>query len=199
MLQSGFVHATASKVLTFASLASVMLFDGTTQDQLGLSVQHVGDPSQLWRLVTSQLFFSRPDAAFCAAIGFYNMRQVERQMGTSKFVAFAAFVSGVSALLQLVVLSVFPKTFAGEEGAISSGPFALLFALYLVYWRWIPRRRRVVSTKLFGVVPITEKIMTYLFVSQCFLAGGLPSLVPSLSAIPAAAVYMAGVRACVRA
>ena len=197
MQQSGFAHATASKVLTLVSVASLLLHD--TEAQFGLGVRHVGNPAELWRLLTSQIFFSRPDGAIFGAFAFYSMRQVERQMGTSKFVGFAAFVTVLAALLQMQILYLFPSSFAtaglgaANGGGFSSGPYALAFSLVLLFRQWVPRRRRVVSTKVLGV-PITEKVMTYLFVSQCFLAGGISSIVPSATAIVPTALYLSGVR-----
>eukprot|EP00750_Incisomonas_marina_P009578 INCI16049.2.p1 GENE.INCI16049.2~~INCI16049.2.p1 ORF type:complete len:309 (+),score=26.72 INCI16049.2:114-1040(+) len=189
MLQSGFAHATASKVLFVLSLASLMFED--VDHRFGLGVQHVGNLSQWWRVLTSQLIFSRTDGAIFGALAFYHTRQIERQLGTSKFVGFAAFVTIVASLLQLQLLYAMPETFAMPQDALSPGPYALGFALLMLYWRWVPRRRRVVSSKIFGI-PLTEKFMTYLFISQCFFAGGFSTLIPALTGAVPAGAYLSG-------
>jgi len=188
MLQSGYAHATVSKLLTILSLGSFFMSD--VQETYGLSVAQLGQSSTIWRVLTSQLFFSEGDGAVFAACLFYVCRQIERQMGSSKFLGFCTFVSVVAGLVQLELLYLFPSSFAAA--GFSSGPYALAFALIILYWRWVPHQRRK-PTVILGF-NISEKFMTYLFCAQCFFAAGMASFVPSLTAIVPVATYLSGVR-----
>lgn len=187
MLELGFVNAIVSKVLAIGSLASVFLDNSGSQAQYGMGVQHLSDFSQWWRLITSQFVFSRTDGALFGMTAFYVCRQLERQMGSSKFCGFVVLVTTAASVLQLQLLYLFPSFFAANH-APASGPYALVFALMILYWRWVPRRKRVTKTKICGIL-VTEKLLTWLFVANCFLAGGLSTLIPSATSVVPLLLY----------
>lgn len=189
MLEPGFAHATVSKALAVLSFSSFFVSD--IQSQYGLAVKDLGTPSLFRRLLTSQLLFAEGDGAFFAMFVFYVCRQIERQMGSSKFLGYCVTVSVVASLTQLQLLYLFPTTFAADS--LSSGPYALAFGLMMLYWRWVPLKRRMARTTFLGI-KISEKFMTYLFCLQCFVAHGLSSAIPSFTAIFPTAIYLSGVR-----
>lgn len=183
MLQSGFAHATVSKFLTLLSISS--FFFENTQTTVALTDETL--LMQLWRLVKSQLLFERTDGAIFGALIFYSMRQIERQMGSSKFAAFIIYVTLFSVLTQQAILQMVSKVLPNRLPP--TGPYAVVVGLLLLYWRWVPRRRRVVKTRIFGIL-ITEKIMTYLFVAQFLFAGGWITLAPSITGTIPASLYL---------
>ena len=190
MLESGFAQATITKVLTFVSIASLFVAD--VGARFGLPSQYdVGESAQLWRFLTSQLVCARTDGALICATALYNLRQIERQMGTSKFAGFVVLINTVSVFIQAQIVSFFPKSFVGPAG-FSPGPYALVFALAVLYWTRVPRRRRVVNTRLFGVL-MTEKSVPYFFVLLCILNGGLSTVLPAASALLPTALYLSEV------
>ena len=64
-----------------------------------------------------------------ALILLYIFRTFERQMGSSKFVSFAAVVSLIASTIQIGLLVSFPFL-----QRVSPGPYALLFALFVLYY-----------------------------------------------------------------
>ena len=187
MLEFGFANAPVSKVFFLASVSYFFLDD--IPNQYGLAVDHLLDVSQIWRLITSQIVFSRLDGALFGASAFYLFRQIERQMGSSKFAGLVLLVNTVAAIVQLQLMYFVPSIFAAQP--LASGPYALITALMLLYCIWVPRRRRVVNSKIFGI-NVTEKLMTMLFIANCILAGGRSSMIPALTAMAPMSFYLSG-------
>jgi len=109
----------------------------------------------------------------------YQFRMFERQMGSSKFLAFTCSTWFVNALLSLGFLVVYPSR------GVPSGPYALIFSLLVLFYFEVPATYRF---RLLGV-NAGDKIMTYLLSLQ-LLGVQLPSsLISGLFGLLAGIAY----------
>jgi hypothetical protein len=90
--------------------------------------------------------------------------------------------AGVSTVLELALLMLMPSGWTGAR-QVAPGPFGIVFALFVQYFRDIPHSSRVTIAG----VPFSDKALTYLIGLQLAFASG------SSSALAAAAGLMTGV------
>jgi len=188
MLESGpwgFRNAPVSKCLTiftpgfslFVSLMNIKdklnLAGGlsslsSTTTWIGGSQVQITRFPQLWRIITNHFFFTSPGEILLGLIFLYYFRLFERQMGTQKFAVFSFLSFCISALLQVLLLVVFPHL------KIVSGPYGFLFACFVQYYFTIPV---TVRFRLFRFFYFTDKMIVYFLGFQLLLANGSSSLV----------------------
>jgi len=172
---SGFYNAPIIKGLMFLTTGLTVLAQ-VSGIRSKLAVTH---DFQLWRLFTSQLFFTSPGEAVLGLLLLYHFRLFERQMGSNKFASFSMVVYGLSALIQLSLLVTVPSRF------VPCGPYAMIFACLVQYYFEIPSSYRF---RLCGV-GMSDKVFTYLLGFQLSLANLPASFVGMIAGLTAGAAY----------
>lgn len=169
-----FEKATASKALAVTSLLC-------TGAALYLDVHAEGFSSRKFfsmrTLLTSQTMFRKVAPEMLFGLGLlYVFRQIERTIGTRKFVSFCVVSTTLSVTLQLAILS---TTSLLEEGrALSTGPFGPIFSLMVLYFAYIP----AIGTPIAGA-RINHKLPVYLAGLILATNEGKASLIPSCCAL----------------
>jgi membrane associated rhomboid family serine protease len=153
---SGFHYAPISKGLLWLTAGSSILASVTnslTSITITNFYQEVVSKFQVWKLVTNHFVFSSPGELLFGLILIYYFRVFERQMGSSKFGAFVCISVALSTLLQVSFLTIFPSF----EKPVS-GPYAIIFACFMLFYLYIPASARF---KLLGI-NLSDKVFTYL-------------------------------------
>ncbi|CAN7941755.1 unnamed protein product [Ixodes pacificus] len=120
-------------------------------------VSDIVEKREFWRLVTSKMSFLDTKDLVCGSLLIYYFRIFERRYGSQKFASFLLATSAVATLLELSSIYAL-KHFEVPLSLFPSGPYALVFALFVNYFLDIPR---VAQTYVLGV-PVTGKTLTYL-------------------------------------
>jgi len=171
-----FERATASKALAMTT----MLCTGAA---VYLNVQAEGFSSRrllsMKTLLTSQTMFRKLAPEMLLGLGLlYVFRQIERVIGTRKFVSYCFVSTTLSITLQLALLTV---TGLLEDGRmVSTGPFGPIFSLLVLYFAYIP----AIGTPVAGI-KINHKLPVYLAGLILATHEGKASLIPSCCAIVA--------------
>ncbi|CAN7997084.1 unnamed protein product [Ixodes hexagonus] len=108
-------------------------------------------------LVTSKMSFLDTKDLVCGSLLIYYFRVFERRYGSHKFASFLLAASVVSTLLELSSIYAL-RHFEVPLSLFPSGPYALVFALFVNYFLDIPR---VAQSYILGI-PVTGKTLTYL-------------------------------------
>jgi len=155
---SGFYHAPLLKFITFSSGVATLVPHTILKKHLELTnLENLFPGFELWRLITSNLFFSSALEAMCGVYLLYHFRLFERQMGSSKFAAFIASTWGISVLITIALLVVF-----NPKGHTTAGPYPLIFALLVQYYFEVPATYRFRFLGING----SDKIVIYIAVLQ---------------------------------
>lgn len=178
---SGFYNAPLSKALMIVTAgASVLVTMMNSRDRFNLPALSVlTQRFQLWRLFTNNLFFNTPGETLFGLILIYSFRLFERQMGTSKFGAFAMLCYTISTLLQLGVLTLFPAR------SIVSGPYAFIFACLVLFHYTVPITNRFRFLRL----NLNDKIFTYLLGLQLLFSHSWSSVIAGAFGILSGVLY----------
>eukprot|EP01006_Ploeotia_vitrea_P040126 TRINITY_DN66404_c3_g1_i3.p1 TRINITY_DN66404_c3_g1~~TRINITY_DN66404_c3_g1_i3.p1 ORF type:complete len:292 (-),score=117.11 TRINITY_DN66404_c3_g1_i3:55-930(-) len=111
----------------------------------------------------------------------YAFRLFERQLGSGKFAASLACFAGVSTTLQIVSLLIFK----GVVSHASPGPYAFIFALFVFFFRDVPKSTRF---RVLGL-PLSDKTFVYLVGLQMTLASQPHSLLSAVCGLIAGVLY----------
>ena len=87
---------------------------------------------QVWRLLTSLLPSGSLVEGCVSWFLLYRFRTFERQMGSARFSLFLVLVAGWAVAARAAALAVLPLA---SVGGIASGPYELIFALFVYYFR----------------------------------------------------------------
>lgn len=156
------------------------------QTELNLSSLSQLQHGELWRLATSPFLFEHGVEALVGWWLLYRFRVVERLMGSGAFAAFSTLVFSVGLLARTAAVAA-----AGEAGAFRSGPFELIFALFVFYHRAVPK----LHPRYFSLFNFhfSEKSLTYALGLQLLVSSGLNSLQPGALGVALGAAYMCNV------
>uniref|UniRef100_A0A131XHT7 Putative ubiquitin-associated domain-containing protein n=1 Tax=Hyalomma excavatum TaxID=257692 RepID=A0A131XHT7_9ACAR len=158
---SGFYKAPVSKGL----LGSIFLTSCALNTPILAQVRHyvlydvsdIVDRGEFWRLVTSKVCFLDTKDLVCGSLLIYYFRIFERRYGSRKFASFLLTASAVATLLELASIYTL-RHFEVPLSPFPSGPYALVFSLFVNYLLDIPR---VTQSYVLGI-PVTGKTLTYL-------------------------------------
>ncbi|XP_071453989.1 ubiquitin-associated domain-containing protein 2-like isoform X2 [Hetaerina americana] len=95
--------------------------------------------SQVFKLVTAKLVFLDPKDLICAGTLVYHFREFERRYGSRKYATHLLGCSCLSFVLELLAHLI--RWFIdkdGGSGILSSGPYGLLFPLFVNFYKEIP-------------------------------------------------------------
>lgn len=153
-----FEHAEVSKALIAISSASTLAASFLSKkDFYSFSLNHIISKRQYWRLLTSHLIFDSPGELVLGILLMYQFRFFERSYGTSKYLGSVVYYLGSATVIQFVIACL-----SSENIRYPSGPYILLFALFVQYWRDVPR---IVPARVLGI-PVTNKMLVYFLGAQ---------------------------------
>lgn len=158
---SGFYKAPVTKGI----LGSILLTSCALNTPILAHVRHyvfydasdVLDRGEFWRLITSKVSFLDMKDLVCGSLLIYYFRIFERRYGSQKYASFLLAASTVTMLLELASLYAM-RHFEVPLSVFPSGPYALVFSLFVNYLLDIPR---VTQSYIMGI-PVTGKTLTYL-------------------------------------
>lgn len=183
----GFVHAPVTKtVIGLVVLSTVFGSIIGSQTRLTLRLPEVTSNLQIWRLLTHNFVFTTPGELLFGVFLLYFFRQFERQMGSSRYAAFALITSSVhTALLclaQLLVPTLIP----------ASGPYALVFSALVHFFFETPKTYHF---QLLGALELSDKSFAYLLAIQLTCSDPPRSLLSFAAALAAGLAYrLPGIR-----
>lgn len=121
------------------------------------SIPDIYNKFEIWRVVTSKAVFLDTKDLVCGCLLIYYFRIFERRYGSHKFASYLLVACTVSTLLELTAVYLLRKVDI-HITQLPSGPFGLVFPLFINYFLDIPR---VAQAFIMGV-PVTGKTLTYL-------------------------------------
>lgn len=139
---------------------------------------NIAQKIQLWRFITSPLFFSTPGDFFLGTYLLYAFRGFERMFGTKKFAATVFVLSTLTSIFQTLFLLISRKT-----PVVASGPYALIFGLFPFFFMDVPN----LSFYRICGLRVSDKLFTYVLGLQVALSS-MPE-----SGISAACALLAGI------
>ncbi|ORY98816.1 hypothetical protein BCR43DRAFT_488219 [Syncephalastrum racemosum] len=110
----------------------------------------------------------------------YRMRVIERRFGSAKYAAFIFVSIVISTLAQTGLLY-----FLGDRWFLSSGPYALVFAMLYQYYRIVP----VITRFPVMGISLSDKIYAYMLAGQLIMSRSLLSAIPCLCGVAVGALY----------
>ena len=154
-------------------------------------IPHLTTHLQLWRLLIWQLLYANAGEVLFSSLALYNMRSVERHMGSRKFAAFTTLVFGATSLIAPAILAVL-QPLSGTN-IMSSGLTPTLFAILYQYHMIIPSSYNLnVSLGSSGFI-VTDKVFLYAIAAQ-LAASSLPgSLIAAATGWLVGALYHSNV------
>ncbi|KAI8076884.1 uncharacterized protein BX664DRAFT_344168 [Halteromyces radiatus] len=185
---AGFYNAPVTKLLVvsigvLSILGSILKLKPYYQLQL---FPHITIHHQFWRLITCQIPFTSSGDVFFGTMIIYSMRIIERQFGTSKYVAFVFVTICLATLLEIGALVTGIKL---GFRYVPGGPYALLFAMLYQYHRMVPGLYRF---RIFNIT-FNNKIFLYMLCFQIFISQGVNTIVPCVCGLLAGAFYRSDV------
>lgn len=108
-----------------------------------LSSSHIFKQNQFWRLFTSQLIYSNSTQLILGSIMLYNLRIVERHLGSIKYSSLYFACTCFSVAFQIVMMNIF------KIDKVEPGPLAFVHFLLCYYSARIPS---LYETKLNGLI-----------------------------------------------
>ncbi|KFM74884.1 Ubiquitin-associated domain-containing protein 2, partial [Stegodyphus mimosarum] len=121
------------------------------------NVPNIFEKYEVWRVVTSKLTFLDTKDLVCGCLLIYYFRIFERRYGSHKFSSYLLAACTVATMLELMTVF-FLRKLDIEITFLPTGPYGLIFPLFINYFMDIPR---VAQTYILGV-PVTGKTLTYL-------------------------------------
>ena len=136
------------------------------------------------RLISHHWVFDGLGEAALGSIALFRFRRFERYLGSRKFCGFVLSTSAITTLLVVGGATLFPSYIKTP----ASGPYALIFGLYALFYDMIP----VAQPKLMRVLGITlsDKSLMYLVGAQLFVCQGSKSGVPAACGLLAGFLYL---------
>lgn len=120
-------------------------------------ISDIMDRREFWRLVTSKLSFLDTKDLVCGSLLIYYFRIFERRYGSHRFASFLLAATAVATLLEFASICA-TRHFGVHLSSFPSGPYPLVFSLFINYLLDIPR---VTQSYVLGI-PVTGKTLTYL-------------------------------------
>ncbi|GAB6019829.1 hypothetical protein CHUAL_001369 [Chamberlinius hualienensis] len=155
---------------------------------LQLPISDIFEKYGIFKYILCRCVFFDVKDLVCGAILVYYFRVFEKRSGSLKFGSKLVTSWIISLTMELIVLSLISKIdvfdIYGPSGLIISGPFGLIFPLFVNYFCDIPR---VAQTHILGV-PITGKTLTYCLGLQ-MISSSVSSCVSGTCGILAGLVY----------
>ncbi|KAG2200859.1 hypothetical protein INT46_008765 [Mucor plumbeus] len=181
---AGFYNVPVTKFLViFVGVCSILAAIMNVKQYFNLQlIPHITIHHQFWRLLTSQIAFGSSGDVFFGSLLLYTLRVIERQYGSSKYMAFLFISVIISTLLELGALVV-----GAQVGlkSIPGGPYALIFSALYQYHRIIPVTYRF---RVFGVV-MSNKLFLYILAFQIAFSQSFETLTPAICGILSGALY----------
>lgn len=177
--QPGFVNSPVTKtIIASVILATVFGSIIESQSRLTLHMDSVIEGKQVWRLLTHNFVFTTPGELLFGIVLLYFFRQFERQLGSSRYAAFA-----------LVTSTLYTAVLAGLQVAQpllmpASGPYALIFACVVHFFFETPK---VYHFQVLGALDLSDKTFAYMLAVQLVFSA------PPRSLLSCAAALLAGV------
>ncbi|KAJ2052605.1 hypothetical protein IW146_005070 [Coemansia sp. RSA 922] len=185
MSTSGLLGTPATKVwLAGMSLASALAGALGWRRNLRLQLTpNVTHNWQVWRLASSLVGFPSWSEVLTALVLIYQLRAVERLLGTRRFASFLV-VSGIVGQTLTIAGMLLARL-----NSVSSGPYVLLFACVHQFYVLVPHSY---YAQVLGIA-VADKWTVYA-TAACLLAPRLPmAAVPALAGVAASMVYSADV------
>lgn len=177
--QAGFVHAPVTKtIIATAVLSTVLGSIIESQTRLTLHLEPIVNSLQIWRLFTHNFVFTTPGELIFGIVLIYFFRQFERQLGSSRFTAFAIITSTIYTAVLVTIQSINMDLIA------ASGPYCLIFGGMVHFFFETPK---IYHFQLLGAVNLSDKTFAYLLAVQLIFS------TPPRSLISCAAGVLAGV------
>jgi hypothetical protein len=132
---------------------------------------------------------------FIGSLLLYSFRTFERMMGSRKFAAFVALTSTLTTALQALLLAtsvsmkVSHPAMGGKsvDGWLAPGPYGLIFALFVLFYKWVPKVTP--SMVSFLGIQFSDKSMQYLLGAQLLSTHGWRSAIPGLIGVALGLMY----------
>lgn len=146
--------------------------------------EHPLTTGQYWRIVLNQLIYVNQSEVLLGILLLYNVRVLERLMGSRKFLSLVLVLSLYSTLVTPVamyVLYMLPTTWFNY---VSPGPTGMLMGLTFLYYTLVPVVYRLQVTPVSansGKLEMSDKIFVYAVASQLALGNMSGSLVQSIA------------------
>lgn len=151
-----------------------------SQPHMTLQMNNVVQHLHFWRLFTHNFVFTTPGELLFGMVLIYYFRQFERQLGSSRFAAFAIITAiiytTILASLQVLLPSLSP----------ASGPYSLVFASLVFFFFETPKLYRF---EVLGAVEFSDKAFVYLMAMQLMISSPLRSLISFGAALFSGIVY----------
>ncbi|KAJ2744024.1 hypothetical protein GGI20_003295 [Coemansia sp. BCRC 34301] len=178
MSASGLLGAPATKLwMAGMSLASALAGAFGWRDALRLEFL----PSQSWRLVSSLSGFPTLPKVVAGLLLLYQMRAVERMLGTRRFASFLV-VSGIVGQTLLVLAMALTRI-----SVVAGGPYVMLFACVQQFYVLVPPS----YARVMGIA-VTDKWPAYATAAY-LMAPSMAVLLPAVAGVAAGLVYGADV------
>ena len=176
----GFTHAPVTKIIiTAVVLCTVFSSIIGSRPRLILLLNPVKD-GQIWRLLTHNLIFTTPGELLFGVVLLYYFRQLERQLGSSRFAAFAISVTSFYSLLLLWIQLSNPSFLS------ASGPYALILASLIHYFYEAPK---IYHFQILGTFSLSDKSFIYMATFQFIICYPPLSFTSFLAAIIAGLIF----------
>lgn len=198
-LQGGewFTGAPASKLLIgFSVVLYLVVSEKSAAWQMDSS--SMMNHGNFYRYFTSKCtFLSTGEVVVGTAMQIFLLRKYERELGTRKFLVFVLFVTALAILQEAILLQLITSRNRVLDLPIPlrwqyAGPYAVLGALFAVFHCYAPRLHpRFVSVLGFH---FSEKAFYYLWFLHLICSGGWHTVVPTVTGVIAAAVYLKGLQ-----
>lgn len=185
--QSGFAYAPISKiVITLVVLTTVFGSIIGSQSRLTLRIPQVKDNLHLWRLLTHNFVFTTPGELLFGVVLLYYFRQLERQLGSSRFAAFTLITCSIYTALLVTLQILLPSTIP------ASGPYSLIFASMVFFYFETPK---VYHFQVLGAFALSDKSFAYILTLQLVFSSPSRSLISCAVAIISGICYrLPGIR-----
>lgn len=181
MLTTGFTNAPVSRSLV-CGIVVTSLLASITDNKHYFYIQvnpHLWPYRQLWRLLIYQFCYMNSTETLFAAIGFYNMRVIERLWGSRKYASFLVLCYSFLTFLPPMILALFIRPLSFYHiNYLPAGPTPLIFAVFAQYHAVIPHvyKYRIAtsasppSTDAFVGLTFSDKSYLYLLAIQLALS-----------------------------
>uniref|UniRef100_K7EBC4 UBA domain containing 2 n=1 Tax=Ornithorhynchus anatinus TaxID=9258 RepID=K7EBC4_ORNAN len=123
------------------------------------NLRAVKDDFQIWRLISGRIICLDLKDTFCSSLLIYNFRIFERRYGSRKFASFLLGSWILSALFDLILVEALYYSFGVPASSLPSGFLGPIFALFVPFYRSIPRMQ---VTQILGQFSITNKTLIYI-------------------------------------
>ncbi|KAI8922279.1 hypothetical protein DFJ77DRAFT_506059 [Powellomyces hirtus] len=184
---SGFYNAPVTKALVFSLGLNTLLasfLDVRHKWHLQLWPQLL-QHHQIYRLVTTNLFFSTTSELLFGTCLLYHFRILERQWSSSKYASFVFLTSAMSTALNVASLLLTRGLGFKSLRGVPAGPYGLVFAALYAYGRSVPGTYKF----KFAGKEWTDHVLVYALSFQFLLAQLPTSVVGSVCGLVAGVLY----------